>query len=207
MVSTIIPVLLTTRLLAAQTQFTQESASQQGPVCQTAGQWYPAGSIINMGRSDNWCYGSYCAIDGTVKYWDDYNCPLPTAQNPRPEIPENVKNEINQIKSPQTGVSQNQPSSGKQQNLFQTQMFGAKPLFPPEQITPPPLPTTEANFFDSYGCWYRGRFFWPGTDIYNTRNGFRCVGAYCDWQSKVQHWEDTCRATVPPPPRRPVDRT
>lgn len=188
----------------------QNGGNQQN-MCLYDNQWYPPGSVINMGRSDNWCYGAYCGQDKTVKYWDDYTCPLPTADNPSPQIPDHVQNEIKQILNPQLAQENNaqqQSPVAERQTVFGTQMFGDVPLFPPEQITAPPPPTTQSSsFFDIPGCWYRDRFFWPGSDIFNTRNGNRCMGAYCDWKSQVQHWEDSCGVTIPPPPRPRVDRT
>ena len=196
-------------LVTGQPQSAETTRGAQEIKCQFDNQWYPAGSIINMGRSENWCYGAYCRNDGQVRYWDDLNCPMPTANNPTPQIPIHIQNEIKRMFNPQQSQQQINPAIPveQQQTLFGTPMFGSKPLFPPEQITPPPAPTTEANFFNMQGCWYRDRFFWPGTDIYNRRNGFRCMGAYCDWKATVQHWEDSCGATLPPPPRRPIDRT
>lgn len=202
--------------LSAQAQ----NGGNQDNTCLHDNQLYPPGSIINMGRSDNWCYGSYCAKAKQVKHWDDYNCPMPSRDNPSPQIPAHVQLEIQQLLNPQqsTGQQQQQEQQSlaaavQQQTVFGTPMFGSKPLFPPEQINNAQLspPTTESSMvgrlFGIQGCWYRDRFFWPGSDIFNGRNGNKCRGAYCDWNARVQHWEDSCTVTVPPPPRRIIDRT
>ena len=58
-------------------------------------------------------------------------------------------------------------------------------------------PTTVVN--PELGCFYKGRWYDPGQDILNSRNMDTCYGSYCDYNSKVVHWEDKCYATVPPP--------
>ena len=85
--------------------------------------------------------------------------------------------------------------------------------------TPQPPPTTQQpsywypttqSSFASMGCFYEGRFYWAGADIYNRRRGPTCLGAYCDWNSQVQVWQDDCRYTMPPPQQpanTPIDRT
>lgn len=44
------------------------------------------------------------------------------------------------------------------------------------------------------GCFVNGRHYAPGTDIENHRDYGRCYGSYCDFNSKVVHWNDRCRA-------------
>ena len=194
-----------------------QQGGAQDEMCLYEDQLYPPGSIINMGRAHTWCYGSYCGKAKKVKYWDDYNCPMPTRDNPSPQIPSHVQLEIQQLLNPHLDFAQQQQQkqepAAQQKTIFGTPMFGKELLFPLEQIgnnaqfraeptTEPPL-----KLFNMNVCWYRDRFFWPGADIFNTRNGNTCRGAYCDWNAKVQHWEDTCTATVAPPPRRRIDRT
>lgn len=149
--------------------------------CFYEGRWFPAGTIISAGRSVNWCYGTYCDTDGNVKHWDNYHCPLPDQKNPQPLFP----------------------------NIQQTTTTTTTPMPP---TTRPPsfwFPTTQSPF-SNMGCFYQGNLYWPGQDIFNTRRGPRCFGAYCDWNSKVQHWTDECRYTMPPVQHQvntPVDRT
>ena len=200
-------------ILMVNVALAQLSGGSQDKQCYANGQFYSLGKIINTGRSHMWCYGSYCGKGGVIKYWDDLNCPIPTTQNPSPNIPDWVKAEINEITGSLNQAATTEKPPVKSDPL-QTLMFGSQPLFPPEQLAAlaPPTPKVDTSqqgggFFDSFGCWYEGRFYWPGSDIYNERRGFQCAGAYCDWQSNVQTWTDNCRATVRPPPRRPIDRT
>lgn len=151
--------------------------------CFYEGRWFPAGSIISAGRSVNWCYGTYCDTDGTVRHWDDYNCPRPGQNNPQPPFPN--------FQQPQTTTTTTTtPAPPTTQGFW--------------------FPTTQSSFANM-GCFYQGRFYWPGTDIYNNRRGRRCSGAYCDWNSQVQHWSDDCRYSMMTPPSHqvntPIDRT
>lgn len=159
--------------------------------------WFPAGSIISAGRSGDWCFGSYCDIDGHVKHWDDFNCPPPDRNNPNPPFPN-----LNKLQKQTTTV---RPTP-------------APTLLPPTaRPTAPPTfwfqTTTLAPFnfnFDQMGCFYRGEFYWAGQDIENKRRGRRCMGTYCDFNGVLRHWQDDCRFTVPPPtvppPTRPSRR-
>lgn len=157
---------------------------KNGPIimqCFYEGRWFPAGTIISAGRSVNWCYGTYCDIDGVVKHWDNYNCPLPDQNNPQPPFP----------------------------NIQQTTTTTTTPL-PPTTAQPSFWFPTTQTAFSNLGCFYEGRFYWAGRDIYNKKRGPRCMGAYCDWNSRIQVWQDDCRFTMPPSPHQvntPIDRT
>lgn len=162
--------------------------------CFYEGRWFPAGSIIKAGRSGDWCFGSYCDLDGKVKHWDDYTCPPPDKNNPHPPFPD-----LNKIKQQTTTTA---PHTHAPITIPAT----------PTQKALPPLwfqTTTMQPFdfnFNEMGCYYRGQYFWAGDDIENKRRGRRCMGVYCDWNGVIQKWNDDCGYTVPPPTLLPPTR-
>ncbi|XP_045206812.1 uncharacterized protein LOC123559058 [Mercenaria mercenaria] len=166
--------------------------------CFYEGRWFPAGTIVNAGRTGDWCFGSYCDIDGLIKHWDDYNCPPPDKNNPNPPFPDLKK--LQQQKQTTTTTT--------------TTTTTPRPTRPPT-IAPRTAPagfwfpttTQPFNFnFDQMGCFYRGEFYWAGQDIVNRRRGRMCMGTYCDFNGVLRHWRDDCRYTLPPPTRPPPTR-
>lgn len=164
--------------------------------CFYESRWFPAGTIISAGRSGDWCFGSYCDIDGHVKHWDDYKCP--PSDNANPPFPD-----LNKLRQQTTTtVRPTQPQSVAPP----TPRFTAPPSFWVQTTTMQPF-NFNFNFnFDQMGCFYRGQFYWAGQDIENRRRGRRCMGTYCDFNGVLQHWSDDCRFTVPPPTVQPPTR-
>ncbi|KAH3839527.1 hypothetical protein DPMN_112959 [Dreissena polymorpha] len=89
----------------------QLDAKQLPAQCFYEGRWFPANSIINVGRSYTWCYGTFCSASGQVQHWDNYNCPLPDRFNPQPPFPV--------YQPPATSVPIQTSRRGKSDSLYQ----------------------------------------------------------------------------------------
>lgn len=162
--------------------------------CFHEGRWFPAGTIISAGRSMDWCYGSFCDINGKVKHWDDYNCPPPSNSKPHPPFP----NILFLSKQKRTTITTTTTTPPPPQT---------KPVTDPQPTALPAFwfpTTTTAPFGDSFsnlGCFYHGEFYWAGQDVVNRRRGRRCFGTYCDFNAMIQHWQDDCRYVMSHPTR------
>ena len=46
------------------------------PGCYVNGEFYPPGEKISSGQDvfNNWCYGTFCGDDGSIIYWDNFDC-------------------------------------------------------------------------------------------------------------------------------------
>lgn len=184
----------------------QAPVKQEERGCFYKGQWYKPSSEIERGQSGNWCYGTYCNPSSVVIHWDDHKCKAPITTPPVFNKKDSSNSDPQSVAAQQQTIfnmfappSSSSSSSSSSFNSFGSNGNGGSLL---AQTFSTSSSTTTQN--PNLGCTYNGRWYAPGTDIENVQDYGRCYGVYCDFKSKIVHWNERCRAVTVAPFTQPA---
>ena len=168
------------------------------PGCLHQGKWYPQGKEISRGSDGTgWCYGAFCDEDGDVIMWDDFDCgpsttPPPTTLPPTTAPTTMPPGCLHQGKWYSPGVEIYRKSNGN--GWCYGAVCGAHGQVQPwddwncaekqDPTTPTPTPPLT-------GCYYGGKWFPEGDQIYSGSDAQGwCYGATCDKAGHVVYWDN-----------------
>ncbi|XP_048576288.1 mucin-2 isoform X2 [Nematostella vectensis] len=131
--------------------------------CLYEGKWYPPGNHQTGYDGRDWCYGIMCDRSGQYEPWDNFNC------GPETTVPQ-TSAKRSTTTAPTTNDKQHSRTDSRKST---TDMRGQTPRQ------------------QSYECYYEGKWFAPGSEIYRSSNGHNwCFGARCSYDGNVIMWDD-----------------
>ncbi|EDO34737.1 predicted protein [Nematostella vectensis] len=131
--------------------------------CLYEGKLYPPGNHQTGYDGRDWCYGIMCDRSGQYEPWDNFNC------GPETTVPQ-TSAKRSTTTAPTTNDKQHPRTDSRKST---TDMRGQTPRQ------------------QSYECYYEGKWFAPGSEIYRSSNGHNwCFGARCSYDGNVIMWDD-----------------